>query len=58
MEPLSFVIYTLASLIIAWFGREYRFGFWGYFFASLFFTPLVGAIIVIASVPVQRHGQD
>jgi uncharacterized membrane protein len=58
MEPLALVGYTLASLVIAWAGRKYRFGFWGYFFACLFFTPLIGAIIVIASVPVQAEGHD
>jgi hypothetical protein len=48
------LFYTLISLIIAWFGRKYRFGFWGYFFACLFFTPPVGAVMVIASIPLQK----
>jgi hypothetical protein len=53
MSPPAFIAYTIASLIIGWFGRSLRFGFWGYFFASLFFTPLVGMILVIGSMPVK-----
>jgi hypothetical protein len=58
MNPLIFLLYIISALIIAWFGRNYRFGFWGYFFASLFFTPMVGAIIVIASIPVSPDEQQ
>ncbi|MDR3299554.1 MAG: hypothetical protein LBU43_06025 [Candidatus Accumulibacter sp.] len=58
MEPLVLVGYTLASLVIAWAGRKYRFGFWGYFFACLLLTPMIGAIIVIASVPVREEEHD
>ena len=30
-------------------GKSKKFGFWGYLFCSLFFTPLVGFILVLAS---------
>ena len=39
----------IVSLIIAYFGRYRRFGFWGYLFASLLLTPLVGLLLLIAS---------
>lgn len=45
------VLYAVISFIIALFGMNRKFGFWGYFFASLLFTPFVGAILVFASSP-------
>lgn len=49
--------YVLSSLLVAWLGRNYRFGFWGYFFSSLFFTPVVGVVIVISSIPFQQKNR-
>lgn len=43
------VILVLLSAIIAFFGKERKFGFWGYFFCSLILTPIVGALLVVAS---------
>ncbi len=39
----------ILSLIIGYFGRYRKFGFWGYFFASLLLTPLLGIILLCAS---------
>jgi hypothetical protein len=49
--PLQALIIILLSLFIGAFGRNYRFGFWGYIFSSLLLTPLVGILLVIASKP-------
>ena len=46
-----YVVYVLLSLAVALFGVNRKFGFWVYFFASLFLTPFVGLILVIASGP-------
>lgn len=43
--------YVVASLVLAFCGRHRKFGFWGYFFCSLLFTPLLGLLFVIASAP-------
>jgi len=43
--------YVLASLIIALLGTHRRFGFWGYFFASLLLTPIIGLLLMLASTP-------
>jgi hypothetical protein len=37
------------SLIIGYFGRYRKFGFWGFFFASLLLTPLLGVLLLVAS---------
>lgn len=52
MAVAYFILYTLVSLFIAWLGRRCRFGFWGYFFACLFFSPLIGVLLLVASMPV------
>jgi hypothetical protein len=34
---------------IALIGTNRKFGYWGYFFCSLFLTPLIGAIVLLGS---------
>lgn len=43
------LIYFAASLLLGFLGMHRKFGFWGYFFGSLLLTPLIGALLVIAS---------
>jgi hypothetical protein len=50
--PLVFTS-LVASGVIAYFGRNRKLGFWGYFFASLLLTPLVGLLLVIISAPAK-----
>jgi hypothetical protein len=44
--PIS---YLLLCFIVAYFGRKRSMTFWGYFFASIVLTPLVGVLLVIIS---------
>lgn len=37
--------------LIGYLGRKRKFGFWGYFAASLLLTPLIGLLLVLASDP-------
>lgn len=41
--------YILVCIFIACFGIGKKFGFWGYFFASLLLTPVIGIILIAAS---------
>jgi hypothetical protein len=43
------IVYIGLCLIIAWIGCNRKFGFWGYFFCSLFLTPVIGALVLLAS---------
>lgn len=47
------ILYTIFSVIpasiIAFMGRKKRMGFWGYFFASLLLTPLIGLLLVLVT---------
>ncbi len=45
----GFVIYLLLSLLVAYFGRNRKFGFWAYLVLSFIFTPLITFVIVLAS---------
>ncbi len=47
----------LGSILVGILGRKRKFGFWGYFFASLLLTPLLGLLFVIASGPAQPRGE-
>ncbi len=42
-------LWILSSLIVAVIGMNRKFGFWGYFFASILLTPAIGLILVLAS---------
>jgi predicted PurR-regulated permease PerM len=41
--------YLGASLLIALLGFNRTMGFWGYFFASLVLTPLMGLLLLLVS---------
>lgn len=43
------ILILLLSFIVGLLGRDRKFGFWGYFFASLLLTPVIGLILVLAS---------
>jgi len=45
------LIWLAVSMIIAFFGRKRKFGFWGYFILSLVFSPLIGFIVLLGSDP-------
>ena len=49
------MIYTIALIAISFFigilGRYRKLGFWGYFFASILLTPIIGLLLLFASDP-------
>ncbi|HVW22324.1 MAG TPA: hypothetical protein VHC86_14010 [Opitutaceae bacterium] len=48
MLPGIIIALALAALV-GYIGKDRKFGFWGYFFCSLLFTPVVGILLVFAS---------
>ena len=44
-----YIVIVVFSIIVGLLGRNRKFGFWGYFFASLLLTPVIGLILVLAS---------
>jgi hypothetical protein len=49
-----FAVWVLGSVIIAFLGSKLRFGFWGYLFASLLLTPVIGVLLLAAAYPPKR----
>jgi hypothetical protein len=45
------IVWAILAVVIGFFGRHYRFGFWGYFFATVLFTPVIGVLLLIAAMP-------
>ncbi|WP_337842006.1 hypothetical protein [Rheinheimera sp.] len=43
------LLYLIICSVVAYFGKERKLGFWGYLFASILLTPLVGVILLLAS---------
>ena len=46
---VSFIVLLVLSAIVGYVGKDRKFGFWGYFFFSVLFTPIIGLIITFAS---------
>jgi hypothetical protein len=49
--PKIIVVWIVASIVIAFFGSKLRFGFWGYLFASLLLSPILGFLLLAAAIP-------
>ena len=42
-------VYLVLCFLLALIGNNRKFGFWGYFFCSLFLTPIIGALVMLGS---------
>jgi len=49
ITPYVFMIYIALVICIAWLGRDRKFGYWGYLFASLLLTPVIGLLLYLAT---------
>lgn len=43
------LIWLTLAILIGAFGRYRTMGFWGYFFASIVLTPVIGLLLVLVS---------
>lgn len=46
---IEIAICVIVSFFIGYFGRNRKMGFWGYLFASILLTPVIGLLLVIVS---------
>ena len=51
--PIIIPVWLVGALLVAILGRNRRFGFWGYFFASLLLTPIIGLLMLLAAIPTK-----
>jgi len=43
------LVYVGLCCLVAYLGRERKFGFWGYLAASIILDPVIGLLLVLAS---------
>ncbi|NYG35458.1 hypothetical protein HZU83_10955 [Sphaerotilus montanus] len=48
------LLYGFGSLFVALMGRNRKWGFWGYFWASLLMSPVLGLLFVLAGDKPER----
>jgi uncharacterized membrane protein YiaA len=58
MPILGLFVSIVLSYFIGILGRNRKLGFWGYFFASLVLTPLIGLLLVVATDPVKETDEE
>lgn len=46
---LGVFAYLFVAAIVGYCGRGRKFGAWGYFFAGILLTPIIGLLLVLAS---------
>jgi hypothetical protein len=56
-QVLAVVIYLLLCILVAYLGRRRKWGYWGYLWSSVLFTPFFGSLFVLASDPPPRPGK-
>jgi Na+/melibiose symporter-like transporter len=49
------VAYILLCVIVAMIGRRRKWGYWGYLWSSVLFTPVLGLMFVLAADPPPRR---
>jgi len=49
---MHIIIYLALCALVGLIGKNRKFGFWGYFFASIIFTPIGGLLLI---VPSEKH---
>lgn len=49
------IAYIGLSMLIARLGRYRKWGYWGYLWSSMLFTPLLGLLFILASDPAPRR---
>jgi hypothetical protein len=53
-QLLLIAIYLSAAVLVAYLGRRRKWGYWGYLWSSVLFTPLLGLLFVLAADPAPK----
>lgn len=48
-------IYLALCVLVAYWGQRRKWGYWGYLWSSVLFTPLLGALFVLAADPPPKR---
>ena len=52
------ILYVAVCVVIGLLGNNRKLGFWGYLFASLFLTPILGFLLLIVSAKKKVYEQS
>jgi hypothetical protein len=55
---LIVAVYLCAAILVAFLGRRRKWGFWGYLWSSILFTPFFGLLFILAADPPQKPGRQ
>jgi hypothetical protein len=55
---IMLLVYIAVSSVVGFAGRNRKFSFWGYFFASLALTPFIGLLLVLGSDERRDYRRD
>jgi uncharacterized membrane protein YiaA len=58
MPVLGLLVMVTVCFFIGVLGRDRKLGFWGYFFASLLLTPVIGMLLVVATDPRKEEKEE
>ncbi len=47
--------YIVLCVLVAYLGRRRKWGYWGYLWSSILFTPLLGILFVLAAEPPPKQ---
>jgi hypothetical protein len=50
-------VYLTAAVLVALLGRRRKWGYWGYLWSSILFTPLFGFLFVLAADPPPKKAR-
>ena len=57
-QYIFFLLYGVLCVLVAFLGRNRKWGYWGYLWASVIFSPLMGLLFVLAADPKQKESKD
>jgi len=57
-NPIIILAYLALCVLVAHLGRRRKWGYWGYLWASVLFTPLMGILFVLAADPPPSKRRD
>lgn len=54
-SPQLMLGYALACMLVGWYGKDTRIGYWGFLILSFVLTPFVAFLFIFLSAPAKRR---
>jgi len=53
-SPWLLLIYSLGCVLVAWYGKDSRIGYWGFLILAFVITPVLAFIFLFFSTPAKK----